>query len=212
MGKAQQRQKNRTMVTNSNRVLPLAILAAVFLLGGVISWYFFAPKSKPTEEAQVMLERIRTVMKLVTVEGQYSELFTHNDYDGAFTFFWEKKMLIRVTATVSAGYDLEKVSINADATTKTIRLNGLPKATILSIDDKVDYYDISEGIFTSFSPQDYNRINERIEDIIREKAQASLLSSAEAQGQKTLDMLRAMVESAGWTMEIEGSKSDALLH
>ena len=188
----------------ANRISLIGAILFIFFLGGWASWYFFTPKSNTVEEAQVMLERIRTVMKLVTVEGQFSELFSNDDYQGAFSFFWEKKMLVRVTATVSAGYDLEKVKIETDAQNKTIRIGPLPAATILSIDDKVDYYDISEGIFTSFSPQDFNRINERVEQIIREKAQASLLPSAEEQGRKTLDMLKAMIESAGWKVEIVG--------
>jgi hypothetical protein len=188
----------------ANRISLIGAILFIFFLGGWASWYFFTPKSNTVEEAQVMLERIRTVMKLVTVEGQFSELFSNDDYQGAFSFFWEKKMLVRVTATVSAGYDLEKVKIETDAQNKTIRIGPLPAATILSIDDKVDYYDISEGLFTSFSPQDFNRINERVEQIIREKAQASLLPSAEEQGRKTLDMLKAMIESAGWKVEIVG--------
>lgn len=188
----------------ANRISLIGAILFIFFLGGWASWYYFTPKSNTVEEAQVMLERIRTVMKLVTVEGQFSELFSNDDYQGAFSFFWEKKMLVRVTATVSAGYDLEKVKIETDAQNKTIRIGPLPAATILSIDDKVDYYDISEGIFTSFSPQDFNRINERVEQIIREKAQASLLPSAEEQGRKTLDMLKAMIESAGWKVEIVG--------
>ena len=188
----------------TNRLSLVAATLFIFMLGGWASWYFFAPKSKPVEEAQVMLERIRTVMKLVTVEGQYSELFTHNDYNGAFSFFWEKKMLIRVSATVSAGYDLEKVKIETDVVNKKIKIGPLPKATIISVDDKVDYYDISEGVFTSFSPQDYTRINERVEQIIREKAATTLLPNAEAQGQKTFELLRAMVESAGWQLEFVG--------
>jgi Protein of unknown function (DUF4230) len=188
----------------ANRISLIGAILFIFFLGGWASWYFFTPKSNTVEEAQVMLERIRTVMKLVTVEGQFSELFSNDDYQGAFSFFWEKKMLVRVTATVSAGYDLEKVKIETDAQNKTIKIGPLPAATILSIDDKVDYYDISEGLFTSFSPQDFNRINERVEQIIREKAQASLLPSAEEQGRKTLDMLKAMIESAGWKVEIVG--------
>ncbi len=186
------------------RFIFIAALLFIFSLGGALGWLFFAPKSKPVEEAQVMLERIRTVMKLTTVEGQYSEMFSHNDYNGAFSFFWEKKMLVRVTATVAAGYDLEKVKIESDVARKKITIGPLPKPSILSVDDKIDYYDISEGIFTSFSPQDYTMINDKVEQIIRDKAQTSLLPSAEAQAQKTLDLLKGMLESAGWELEVVG--------
>lgn len=189
-----------------NRFSLFASILFVFALGGAVGWYFFSPKPTTVEESQVMLERIRAVMKLVTVEGQYSEIYSHNDYQGAFSFFWDKKMLIRVSATVAAGYDLEKVKMEADVTRKVLKIGALPQPTILSIDHKIDYYDISEGVFTSFTPQDYTRINERAKEIIREKAQVQLLPSAQEQAQKTFDMIRAMLESAGWKLEVaEGS-------
>ena len=188
----------------SNRIILFASILFIFLLGGWAGWYFFSPKNKTVEESQIMLERVRSVMKLVTVEGDYSEVFSQNDYQGYFTFFWDKKILVRVNATVMAGYDLEKVKVESDIANKTIRIGPMPKATILSIDDKVDYYDISEGVFTSFSPQDYTRINARVEELIREKAQTSLLPNAEEQGKKTLELLKGMIESAGWKVEIVG--------
>lgn len=191
-----------------NKIILFASILFIFLLGGWAGWYFFSPKHTTVEESQVMLERVRAVMKLVTVEGDYSEVFSQNDYQGYFTFFWDKKILVRVNATVMAGYDLQKVKIESDIATKTIKIGPMPKATILSIDEKVDYYDISEGVFTSFSPEDYTRINARVKEIIREKAQTSLLPNAEEQGKKTLEMLKGMIESAGWKVEIVGNNLD----
>jgi hypothetical protein len=191
-----------------NKIILFASILFIFLLGGWAGWYFFSPKHTTVEESQVMLERVRAVMKLVTVEGDYSEVFSQNDYQGYFTFFWDKKILVRVNATVMAGYDLQKVKIESDIATKTIKIGPMPKATILSIDEKVDYYDISEGVFTSFSPEDYTRINARVKEIIREKAQTSLLPNAEEQGKKTLEMLKGMIESAGWKVEIVGNSLD----
>ena len=191
-----------------NKIILFASILFIFLLGGWAGWYFFSPKHTTVEESQVMLERVRAVMKLVTVEGDYSEVFSQNDYQGYFTFFWDKKILVRVNATVMAGYDLQKVKIESDIATKTIKIGPMPKATILSIDEKVDYYDISEGVFTSFSPEDYTRINARVKEIIREKAQTSLLPNAEEQGKKTLEMMKGMIESAGWKVEIVGNSLD----
>lgn len=191
-----------------NKIILFASILFIFLLGGWAGWYFFSPKHTTVEESQVMLERVRAVMKLVTVEGDYSEVFSQNDYQGYFTFFWDKKILVRVNATVMAGYDLQKVKIESDIATKTIKIGPMPKATILSIDEKVDYYDISEGVFTSFSPEDYTRINARVKEIIREKAQTSLLPNAEEQGKKTLEMMKGMIESAGWKVEIVGNNLD----
>jgi hypothetical protein len=184
------------------RITLILSILFVFALGGLAGWYFFAPKPTSTESAQVMLERVRTVMKLVTVEGNYTELYSHNDYSGFFTFFWDKKMLLRVTATVSAGYDLEKVKIEMDAAQKIVRIGPLPPPSILSVDHKIDYYDISEGVFTSFTPQDYTQISERAKELIRQKAEQNLLPIAQQQAHKTFDLMRAMLEGAGWKLEL----------
>jgi hypothetical protein len=188
---------------NAPSLLALLIACA---LGGWLSYTFFAQKNKPVENASVLLEKIQTVAKLSTVEGQFSEVYNYSEYQGYFSFLWDKKVLVRVRATVSAGYDLEQMQFEADAATKTLRMSPLPPPQILSIDHNLDYYDISEGIFESFSPEDYNRINQRAKDLIREQAEKSnLLPSAQAQADKMLDLVRFMVESAGWKLEVRSA-------
>ena len=118
---------------------------------------------------------------------------------------WDKKVLVRVRATVSAGYDLERLHLEADPATKTIHMSALPEPEILSIDHTLDYYDISEGLFSSFTPDDYNRINKRAKELIREQAlNSNLMPAAREQAGKMLELIRFMVESAGWTLVIEG--------
>ena len=187
------------------RTTQLLLITAVFILGGLASWYFFAPKNKPVEESTVLLEKIKTVCKLVTVEGQFSEIYNYSEYSGYFTFFWDKKVLVRVRATVSAGYDLEKVKFEADPVLKIIKISNLPEPQILAIDHTIDYYDISEGIFSGFTPEDYNRINQRAKDLIRDQASRSqLLPSAKTQANQVFDIIKMMAESAGYTLQIEG--------
>lgn len=184
---------------SSSNILMLLLACAV---GALLTWRFLAP-SKPVENASVLLEQIRAVAKLSTVEGQFSEIYNYSEYQGYFTFFWDKKVLVRVRATVSAGYDLNNFKVEADQVSKTIRLSELPPPQILSIDHNLDYYDISEGLFTSFTPEDYNRINQRAKDLIRDQAQKSvLLQTASEQGDKIFNAIKLMVEGAGWKLEI----------
>lgn len=179
------------------------ILAAVFLTGVFAAKKFYEPAGTPQEQATVLLEKIQAVSKLVTVEGHFSEIYNYSEYQGYFSFFWDKKVLVRVQARVSAGFDLEKMQFTAEPATKTIRLSALPEPQILSIDHSLDYYDISEGIFATFSPDDYNRINARAKDLIRDSAaKSNLLQAASEQGAKTMDLIKFMVESAGWRLEI----------
>jgi stalled ribosome alternative rescue factor ArfA len=71
----------------------------------------------------------------------------------------------------------------------------------------LDYYDISEGLFSSFTPEDYTRINQRAKDLIRDNAmKSSLLSEADAQGAKMLDLVRFMVEGRAGSYKLAAWK------
>ncbi|MBK8195667.1 MAG: DUF4230 domain-containing protein [Lewinellaceae bacterium] len=186
--------------------IQILLLAAAFLVGGWLSYQYFVSKSKPVEDSTVLLEKIQAVTKLITVEGQFSEIYNYSEYQGYFSLLWDKKVLVRVRATVSAGYDLNMLQMEADPATKTIRMSALPEPEILSIDHSLDYYDISEGLFASFTPEDYTRINQRAKDLIRDQAlKSNLMPAAEEQAGKMLDLIRFMVESAGWRLEITGN-------
>lgn len=192
------------MVKNFSRIL---LLLATFLLGGWLSYRYFAPHSKPVEDSAVLLEKIQEVAKLITVEGEFSEIYNYSEYQGYFTMLWDKKVLVRVRAKVSAGYDLNNLHMEADPATKTIRMSALPEPEILSIDHTLDYYDISEGLFASFSPEDYNRINQKAKDLIRDEAlKSGLLDAARTQAGQMLDLVRFMAESAGWKVESADNK------
>jgi hypothetical protein len=187
----------------SKKLVQIIGFSLAFLVGGWLSYRFFAPNNRPVEQSSVLLEKIQAVAKLVTVEGQFTEIYNYSEYQGYFTFFWDKKVLVRVRATVSAGYDLEKMNMTADSASKTIRMSAPGEPQILSIDHNLDYYDISEGLFSSFSPEDYTRINQRAKDLIREQAlKSNLMHTAQEQGAKILDLIKFMVESAGWKLEM----------
>ena len=156
------------------------------------------------EQSKVLLEKIREVAKLVTVEGNISEVYNYKDYWGYDFFPFQKKAIILVDAKVSVGYDLQKMNMRSDALTKTLIISTLPNPEILSLEHDLKYYDISEGTFNSFSPKDYTDLQGKVKDFIRQKAEESELKRrANTQGNKMIDMIRFMVEGAGWTLVIE---------
>ena len=188
----------------TKRILQTAVLIAVFAAGVWLSYQYFAPKNHAVESSSVLLEKIQAVAKLVTVEGQFSEIYNYSEYQGYFTFFWDKKILVRVRATVSAGYDLNNLHLEADPANKIIRMNALGAPQILAIDHTLDYYDISQGLFSTFTPEDYTRINQWAKDLIRDQAtKSNLLPAAQEQAAKIIDLIRFMVENAGWKLEIK---------
>jgi hypothetical protein len=138
-------------------------------------------------------------------------VYDYQDYYGYDLSIFKKKALILVKAKVSVGYDLEKMKIESFPDRKTIVLSGSPPAEILSIEHDLQYYDVQEGIFNSFSTEDYNKLNNNAKEFIRKRAmESSLLQAALEQRNQAFDMMKFMVESAGWTLEIAGESPSIL--
>ena len=177
----------------------IAVGAAVFF---ATSYYYTAGKVTADEQSQILMEKIKTVTKLVTVEGYFSEIYDYEDYWNYDLSPFRKKALIRVKAKVSVGYDLTKMSIEALPEQKLLIISDLPDPTIISIDHDLDYYDITEGTFNTFSEKDYTALNKNAKDKIRQAAVSSdLFLAAETQSNNMLDLVKFMVEGAGWKLQ-----------
>lgn len=163
---------------------------------------------RKAENTTIVLEKIKTVTKLISVEGQFSELYNYKEsYEYDFFNLFSKKILLRVNAKVSVGYDFEKVNISIDSLNRTVTLNELPQPEILSIDHDLDYYDISEGTFNRFTTEEYNMINRKAKELIASKAKNTpLLATAEKQKSEYLTMMEMALQSAGWKLIIKGAK------
>lgn len=181
-------------------LIPIAMFALVtggFLLARY--WYTGMEQENRQENATVLLEKIKTVAKLVTVEGYFSEVYDYKDYWHYDLPFLRKKALLRVKATVSVGYDLGQMKVEVLPDEQRIYISNLPDPEIIAIDHTIDYYDISEGTFNSFSETDYNRLNRNAKEFIRSQAeQSDLMLRAEQQGNDLLEVIEFMAENAGW--------------
>lgn len=168
--------------------------------------YYTWNQVKTQENAQVLLEKVKNVYKLVTVEGHFSEVYDYEDYWGYDFSPFRKKALIRVKAKVSIGYDLDHMKIEALPEQKKIIISQLPEPSIIAIDHTLDYYDISEGTFNSFGKDDYNKLNNNAKEFIVEKAKESdLLDTANKQGNQALEMMEFIIENAGWELVVKKS-------
>ncbi len=184
----------------------MVILA--FLLGGIIVWYFTGSpifEARKSESATVIQEKLKTVTKLISVEGHFSEIYDYKEsYKYDYFNLFSKKILLRVSAKVSVGYDFEKMNISIDSINKTVTINELPKAEVLSIDHDLDYYDISQGTFNAFTTEEYNMINKNAKSYIAGKQNtAQLIHKAEQEKQDYLNMMQLALQSAGWKLVVK---------
>ncbi len=179
------------------------------LAGGAIltNLYYKNLKQKQLQtQSIVLMEKIKQVCKLITVEGEFTEIFTHRDEKNWFFKFLqlEKKALLIVKAKVMIGFDLSKINIRINTQKRQVSLTQFPQPEILSIDSDLEYYDIQRGIINKFSEKDLNSMNKKSKDFIREKVSDSdLFSIARKQASDTIGVIRNLIESVGWELQTE---------
>src|SRR5690606_16599758 len=96
------------------------IIAVLFILSVLAAWWLGFSKNItiPNQhvQASVMLEKVKLVTKLVSVEGQFSEILEKKEwYNYDFFNLFSKKILVRVQAKVSVGYNFESLNISVDS-------------------------------------------------------------------------------------------------
>lgn len=176
------------------------------LAGGIAVTSFFYRKQndrKLKEQSVLLLDKIEQVFKLITVEGEFSEIFTHRDEKNLFfkLLQLEKKALIIIKAKVLIGFDLTKINIEINPDLKQVKLSQFPEPEILSIDSDLEYYDVQKGIINKFSETDLTSLNKKSKDFIREKVERShLIAVAKNQANDTFLVIRQLIESVGWEL------------
>lgn len=197
----------------SRSIITVIALIGVFLAGIFVTRWFYQEQQAEIMQSQstILLEKVRDVMKLVTVEANFNELYNETRTRPVTlylplpsTFNFNKRAVLEVTGKVLVGYDLEKVTISIDSTERVIRLSNLPEPEILSIDHELAYRHLEESWFNSFSPADYTSINANAKKVLREKVMESrLLDRAREQGNQMIEVIRFMAESTGWRVEVD---------
>lgn len=184
----------------------LFFIAFVVFVG--LGWYlgsrpgFFAKEKR--ENVQVVMEQIRNISKLATIEADFSEIYSYKDYYTYDLFPLRKQALVRVSAKVLAGIDLSKLDVRIDSVSQQVHISQLPPAELLSVDHTLEYYDITEGIFNSFSAEDYNLINKNAKKYIQDVAtKKGILTRAESQSKIFLESLNPLLKGLGYTLVID---------
>ncbi|MBX2972216.1 MAG: DUF4230 domain-containing protein [Flavobacteriales bacterium] len=189
-----------------NRIKGLLLLLGVGLLVFFITREAYRPEAATEAvNSTVLLERIRPVMKLVTVEGDFNEMYTYRDAQARFDWLksfspFQKKAMLRVKARVSVGYDLEGMDLSVDEASKTITLRGMAAPQVLAMEHDIDYYDMEAGTFNPFTAQDHTRMEAQAKNMIRAKIpESGLFREAADRKQQMVAVIRSLVENSGWT-------------
>jgi len=180
------------------------------LAGSIISYFiltrFHTLRKKSSIETQslVLMEKIKSVCKLITVEGDFAEIY---HYEGVKEKFFnllkgKKKALILIDAKAYVGFDLSEVKLESDTKKKRIILSQFPKPTLLTIETDFKYYDKQEGWLNPFTPADLTDINKEAKQFIVDKIPKSgLIKSAGKELLATIILMESVAQSIGWTLD-----------
>lgn len=187
------------------------ILLGVFLglAGGIAatSWFFKSRNPQVNQvQSTLLLDKIKHVCKLITVEGEFSEVFAHRD--GKSMFFkllqLEKKALLIVKAKVLIGFDLTKINIEMHPEKKRVKLSRFPDPEIMSMETDLEFYDVQKGLINVFSEVDLTNMNIKSKEFIREKIERSyLFDISRNQAADTVAIIKQLIESVGWELVAE---------
>lgn len=180
------------------------------VLGTIATYWGFSylrkknRKDLTEHQSIVLLDKIKSVCRLVSVEGEFAEIYRYENSKGGFKSLWsgKKKALIVINAKAHIGYDLKKVKMHSDVQKRKILLINFPQPEILSIEADLQFYDIKNGLFNSFSPDDLTTLNQEAKKHIREKIpESGLMDSARKEALEAVLLIEKIVETIGWSLD-----------
>ncbi len=187
------------------------LLIIGLIVGGLFVKQFYAP-SIQQKDATILLKSVRKVLKLVTVEGEFSEDYNQTNIKPITlylplpaTFNFSKTANIHVTGKALVGYNLEKMTVKVDDNAKTLTIANIPEPEILAIEHDLRYKFLDESFFNAFTPKDYTQLNINAKNAIKATIlDGELVEKAKQQGNDVIDVIKIIVEGAGWKFVVEG--------
>lgn len=180
------------------------------VLGAILMYWvynLFAKKKRrelTEHQSTVILDKIKRVCKLVSVEGDFAEIYRYENIKDGFMSILssKKKALVVINAKAQVGYDLKKIKLATNTAKKQVVLTAFPEPEVLSIEPDIQFYDVKNGLFNSFSPEDLTELNQNAKQHIREKIPDSgLIDTAKNEALQAVLLMESIVQTIGWTLD-----------
>ncbi len=179
-------------------------------IGAVVAYFIFmrfsgsSKREKTDTQSVILMEKIRSVCKFITVEGDFSEIFHYENVKDKWLnlLLGKKKALVLIEAKAHIGFDLTKVKMEANTKTKTIILTNFPQPELLTIETDFKYYDKREGWANPFTATDLTEINQEAKKQIVDKIpESGLFNEASKQALETIQLMEKLVETINWKLD-----------
>lgn len=188
----------------------IAIIIAVLVTLGVVTVVKSVKRKQLVNtQSTILLNKIKTVCKFITVEGDFAEIYHYEDVKQRFLklISSRKKALVVINAKAHLGYDLSKIQLRANTDKKTIILEHFPQPEVLSIETNLNYYDKSDGYFNKFEAKDLTGLHNEAKVHIKDKIpESGLIQIAQQEALETVLLIETIVETIGWKLDYSALK------
>lgn len=183
------------------RRLILGLLAA---LGGAIVLFllgFFAGRGASRRPGSApVVTAVRKIARLATVQMEISDVLRVEEVKTIFVFDVPKNATLRLRGRVLGGFDLDKgFDVTTDDARKVVRVR-LPAAQILSVDDRLEWFDEKSGFLNPITPEDRTRWTTWARAALAKSAKDAGLFDAAAR--HAAELLSDAAAAFGWTAEV----------
>ncbi len=181
-------------------------------LGAIITYwvlrYIKIQKRKDITNAQsvILMEKMRKVWKLITVEGEFAEIYHYENTKERFLSMVssKKRAILLINAKAHVGFDLSKIKMEANNEKKTIKLTEFPKPKVLSLETDLKYYDKKDGLFNKFDSSDLTEVNTKAKEHVMSKIpESGLLDTAKSEALEAVLLIQNIVETIGWSLDYQ---------
>lgn len=195
-------------------------------IGAVLAYFIFsrfnnsAQKHRRNSQSVILMEKIRSVCKFITVEGDFSEIYHYENVEAKWMnkLLGKKKALVLIEARAYVGFDLTKIKMDASEKSKKITITNFPNPQLLSIETDFKYYDKKEGWANPFTASDLTDINNEAKQHIVDKVPSSgLFDEASKQALDTIHLIEQLAATINWEVDYQAlvlppvSKKNVLL-
>lgn len=187
------------------------------VLGAILMYWMYSlfrkkqRKELTKHQSTVLLERMKRVCQLITVEGDFAEIYKYESKREHFMSLIssKKRALIVINAKARIGFDLKRILMHADTANRKILLTNFPQPEILSIEPELEFYDIKNGLFNAFTPDDLTALNKEAKAHIKEKIpESGLMETARREAMEAVLIMEKLVETIGWTLDYSALELD----
>ena len=188
------------------------IIGGLVTLGIVTFIKSLKKKSLVSAQSVLLLEKIKTVCKFITVEGDFAEIYHYEDVKERFLkmISSKKKALVVINAKAYVGYDLAKIQLKSDTSSKKIILEHFPQPEVLSIETNLNYYDKTDGLFNKFEASDLTGLHQEAKQHIQDKIpESGIIQIAQKEALDTILLIENIVETIGWKLDYSALKLES---